>query len=397
MVAMEPDQHPSVPNVWPARGTQDQFQAGQVPSSWPLRPPGAATEASATRWPPHLTSTPFGIVRDPSQAKIAGVAAWLASRFQVDQLLVRTVFVLAACSGGLGLVVYLGIWLTSSTVDSPRAPLDRLFTTWRNWPARGLAAMIGLPALILAALIRLPFGLTPIIVLAITFGAAWHYQRRPTHHVFPASQAVQPHTTATSLSTATLNRSRRGTGAITLITLTLALAAGVASGLLFWSIAVGLASSLAVLGAGLLIGARRGRNRVLIVLGLLVALVAPVTAGVTRFINELPVTYDFATQGTHAMFVSDLVSADTLTLDRTRAVTVDVNAIQSLVSIYLPADRPVTVNYTEVDSDIELPGASVSGTGSWSNSVLVDPSNAQLPPLTINIEASKSILRMVAR
>jgi phage shock protein C len=64
------------------------------------------------------------ITRSRDERIIAGVAGGLAAYLGIDPLLVRLVFVLVALANGLGVLIYLVLWLLLPNVDSA-APTAR--------------------------------------------------------------------------------------------------------------------------------------------------------------------------------------------------------------------------------------------------------------------------------
>jgi phage shock protein C len=50
------------------------------------------------------------LIRSTNDQMIAGVAAGLANYFNVDPTIIRLLFVIAALTGGHGLLVYLILW-----------------------------------------------------------------------------------------------------------------------------------------------------------------------------------------------------------------------------------------------------------------------------------------------
>jgi phage shock protein PspC (stress-responsive transcriptional regulator) len=64
--------------------------------------------------------------------KFAGVAAGIARRYQLDPILVRITFVIAACYGGAGLVAYLLGWLLLPTEDDEVSAFESLLSTGRS-------------------------------------------------------------------------------------------------------------------------------------------------------------------------------------------------------------------------------------------------------------------------
>ena len=51
------------------------------------------------------------LVRDPDNKMIAGVAAGVANYFGIDPTIVRVIWALTVLFGGLGIIVYLVMWI----------------------------------------------------------------------------------------------------------------------------------------------------------------------------------------------------------------------------------------------------------------------------------------------
>lgn len=61
--------------------------------------------------------------REDGEEMIAGVCAGLADYFNVDPTLVRAIFVLMFVTGGVGLPLYIGLWLIMPEASAaPRSP-----------------------------------------------------------------------------------------------------------------------------------------------------------------------------------------------------------------------------------------------------------------------------------
>ena len=88
--------------------------------SAPTAEPGDAQESEAST---HATSSSTPTAVDDDRI-LGGVAGFLAGRLGVDPLWVRIGFVLLALAGGIGIVLYAGLWLVLTTDRS---------TSWR-WP-----------------------------------------------------------------------------------------------------------------------------------------------------------------------------------------------------------------------------------------------------------------------
>jgi phage shock protein PspC (stress-responsive transcriptional regulator) len=101
---------------------------------------------------------------------LGGVAGFLAGRLGVDALWVRIGFVLLALAGGIGLVLYAGLWLVLTADES---------TSWR-WPriAGGLILVVGIPLLLDAQTGRFITG--PVAIVLLLTGLALALWRPPS-------------------------------------------------------------------------------------------------------------------------------------------------------------------------------------------------------------------------
>lgn len=142
------------------------------PEGPPAEPGGPQGEAGPTaangphaqsgpRQPPRATDGFFGwlrglgIVRSSSDRWFAGVAAGIASRANIDPLIVRGIFVVLAVLGGPGLFLYLAGWLLLPD-PSGKIHLEELF--------RGRAR----PGVIVAAVLIAALVLVPVVVATIS-------------------------------------------------------------------------------------------------------------------------------------------------------------------------------------------------------------------------------------
>ena len=68
-----------------------------------------------------------GLVRTQNEKMMAGVSGALAERFSINIMVVRVLFVLAALANGLGVLLYLLLWLiipaapAAVVVETPEA------------------------------------------------------------------------------------------------------------------------------------------------------------------------------------------------------------------------------------------------------------------------------------
>ena len=205
--------------------------------------------------PPPGTSGPSC----PSDRVLGGVAGLLAARLGLDPLWVRLGFVLLALVGGLGLVVYLGLWLTLVVGARPGRTLARY--------AGGAVVLIGVPLLVNAGSLELATG--PFAVVALFVGLAvalWQPRAataRPAAFV-PAGPATAPSpiTTDPMPPRPPSILGRTTLGAAVVVAAGGALVDHVNGGRLYPEQWLGLAAG--VCGLGLLVGAFRGHARWLV-------------------------------------------------------------------------------------------------------------------------------------
>jgi phage shock protein PspC (stress-responsive transcriptional regulator) len=145
--------------------------------SAPTAGPGSTPSAPADAQPSEVTT---GAATDatPTAGRIAvdddrilgGVAGFIARRLGVDALWVRIGFVLLALAGGIGLVLYAGLWLVLTADHS---------TSWR-WPriAGGAIVVVGIPLLLNAEAGRFVTG--PLAVVLLLTGLALALWRPPS-------------------------------------------------------------------------------------------------------------------------------------------------------------------------------------------------------------------------
>lgn len=72
----------------------------------------------------HFNKFKKHLFRDPINAHIAGVASGLGKYFNIDPVIIRIIFVILVTTGGIGILIYLGLWLlmpeAASTSDRIR-------------------------------------------------------------------------------------------------------------------------------------------------------------------------------------------------------------------------------------------------------------------------------------
>lgn len=226
---------------------------------------------------------PGGLVRRMDDRLIAGVCSGLADRFGVDPILFRLGFVAAGALGGAGVIVYLAAWVLIPPSDRPAAA-----GMHRGLGLVALAGLclVGVPLLVELLNVGFPLGqsdygtfhLEPLALAGglVMIGLALLATRAER----PRGTAVDPVATRTPRA-ARRPRERSGLAPITLALVLLVGGGASAAASAGWApLDVGqlAALSLALVGAGLLVGAWFGRARLLIVVGLLMVPVVFVTS-----------------------------------------------------------------------------------------------------------------------
>lgn len=269
-------------------------------------PPRSGLAAAAARQ---------GLVRPLQGRYVAGVSAALGHATRTDPVLWRVILVVLACFGGVGLLVYLLLWLLLPEETDECSPIEALFGQGRsNSSPVATVLLIVVAALVLVLIASRPLQLVLIVAL-VTLAAALLLRlaspgtpAEPAAPAQPGASAAPPGPAQPGASTApagpaepaapvatwdppppqsgatgapaTGPQGRRApvvpvtffAGLIVLGSLCLLDLAG----LLSVSSAGYIAAALGVTGAGMLVGARLGGGRPLIAVGLLLTLVLPV-------------------------------------------------------------------------------------------------------------------------
>jgi phage shock protein PspC (stress-responsive transcriptional regulator) len=68
-----------------------------------------------------MNDQPRRLERDPNNKVIAGVAAGVANYFDIDTTLVRVLWALTIFVGGLGVIIYIIMWIVMPVAQSSPA------------------------------------------------------------------------------------------------------------------------------------------------------------------------------------------------------------------------------------------------------------------------------------
>lgn len=246
---------------------------------------------------------------------IAGVCAGFGRYTGIDPLLIRVALVVLTFFGGAGGIIYLAGWLFLPEDGDTASPVEALF-------GRGSSRTSALHAIILlvigVAAVSGVLGGRDVVLLVLALAGAVYLARnpRPPALAGPAPASVPPSTApgaTVPLPTAFAphgpyvdsygvpspppappapvraprQRSRLGRIVLSVVVLTVGLLAlPAAFGLFYLRPAGYLAAALAVVGAGLVVGAWWGRSRGLIVLGVLLSLALAATGIATHYLDN---------------------------------------------------------------------------------------------------------------
>lgn len=237
----------------------------------------ALPPAAETAPPPPSSAGPRPGDGDRSSRLVGGVAATIGARLGVDALWVRITFVLLALAGGLGLLVYAGAWLALVAGERPTT-LGRLARV-----AGGVVLVAGVPLALNAGSFELMSGQGAVVALLAGLTLALWGGRRETGPTAtdplvaspwePGVDATDPAPDANPTASRSSHppRAVRPRSILGQAVLGLAIATAAVGGLIDelnggrahpeqW-----LGSAAAVCGAGLIVGAFRGRARWLVV------------------------------------------------------------------------------------------------------------------------------------
>ncbi|GAA2179221.1 hypothetical protein GCM10009785_05050 [Brooklawnia cerclae] len=342
----------------------------------------------------------LALERDPGKGKISGFCAALADYYGVDPLLVRTLFVVAALSSGIGVVLYLAGWALTPASTTGRAPVDRLGPRWRNlsprtlvWWAIGLTAVT---AIVLGSFGGL--GWTPLIIVALTIltGQRTHHRARPTVYRFPTPQAAAAARQRAIERGSQARRKprptdgRRSTGPLTLLVILLALAAGGGCATLWpGDPTLVVSAALATVGLGLVVLAWRGRAVGLIVFGVVCSLALALTAAVGPTPLRTQQHIETLSSGEQTVVSSEYSLLDAgdvrVEQDTEWELTVD----SSSVVLQLPADENIQVETDYSNTVIVMDDQAYAGNGRTAWGRHPDPDG---PTLIVHITTWDSVV-----
>lgn len=135
-----------------------------------------STDRSLTVSLDHMNkqSPPKKLARSRTDRYIGGVAAGIASRFDVDPIFVRIAFLASLAFGGLGLLAYVVLLAVMPVEGDPSDPMPPIDSKRRNQMI-GLAVVVGLIALVTAdsgSFAAWVFGFWPGVVFGVLFWVA---------------------------------------------------------------------------------------------------------------------------------------------------------------------------------------------------------------------------------
>lgn len=352
----------------------------------PAAPGAAPEEPSPRRGPAGL------IVRDPDRGVIGGVCQGIADRSGIDPLLIRMLAALAGLSAGIGIAVYVVLWLMTPARRSPDGPVEQPLPllSRTGWP--GFTVML---LAIGAGTVLATRGIAPLAWWPITFVAlviiVMGILGPPMARARQRGRRPEP------------SRSTRPATVVTMIALPLAAAAGAATFLtvdarpltrMVWAIA----AALATIAVALILSSRWGLSRPLRDAGACLAVIILVLD--TPFITTLdfqdrPTEREPTGQAGHPVEQVTIENRNT-SLDLGSLVAhngeMTIQVRDATVSLVVPDDRNVTIDYSCFFSELALPpegGCTGLGTGTWTSTVGAaqpDPEGHTVPQEALHVQ-----------
>jgi len=347
---------------------------------------------------------------------LGGVATGLADYFQLAPWLIRLAFVVLTFFGGLGVLLYLAGWLVIPAAGADESIAENWLQgmgSGRSWIG---AALIALAAIwLLTSLDIARSGLAWAVALLI-LGVLLYRGEVPRDQSASdgailtedlLAEPAAPLTPGTPAPRQTRSRRqprpRRPRPPSMLGRYTLAaglIGVGILAlldnaGVLFPDARHYLALSLAIIGAGLLLGSVWGRSRLLIVAGIFIAFlmgVATIGNAVDAFSDEVrtyaPVSFDeVATNYTmdSGTLIIDLTGVDWQ--NREIGINADLGAGQ--LEIQLPVDVTTTVNARAGVGQIDVLGRTSEGLGVGRSVTVEGPAGAGDITMTVRVGAGQ--------
>ncbi len=357
-------------------------------------PPGGATPSSPP--PPRdgwssdrLLAGLKSLRRSSSDRVVAGVCGGLGRSLGLDPLLIRVVLAVLVLFGGAGILLYAAGWLLLAEDDGRPSIADRAYRGAPSGTHRPLLGAIVLTVIVLGAVLGTTgsWDGTLLLVLAVAGIAVWLDRRSAA----PVTYAPPANATATAATLPATGqpiayqppmapappRPRRprsvllpGTLSVALIAVGVLAAVDNLPGRMVPASAYP-ALALAVVGVGLVVGARYGRSRLLIVVGVVLALATGAASAVDRIdvtngrdVNQVVRPASLADLPRTAEFRSGTVTYDLSALDLssgTAAMDVSIGAGEIIVVV--PADVDVTVSADVGVGEVDLLGRTDDGVG----------------------------------
>ncbi|MDP9234110.1 MAG: PspC domain-containing protein [Actinomycetota bacterium] len=369
-----------------------------------------------TTTPPPAASRIRRLTRRRDNKMIAGVCSGLADYTGLDPIIFRIIFIALVFAGGSGLLLYGLAWIFVPEVGSSRAHGRDLLDRFETTPWLGAALLIAGGVLLLGQInvfsppVR--WGIVLLILGVVLFreqGSGSNRGPRPAVPVRHPYEPAPPASSADAATTAVLppavvaaprpprERSALGWYTVAATLMALGIAALLdASNSIHVTLVQYLALPLAVIGAGLIVGAWLGRSRLLIVLGVLL-----VPFVLTASLIHVPLTgaagtFVYRPQSSVDIPPSYHIAAGDLTLDLTRLalgsgstdVTATVGAGQ--LRVLVPFRVPVTV-----DGRADIGGVTVFGRTHGGTEVHVQKSSsASRPGLNLHLHAGLGAVRI---
>lgn len=346
--------------------------------------PGAADHRGMTT---EHRSTPRRLYRRSDERVIAGVASGLGDYFNVDPLLIRIALVASLVFGGLGIFLYAAAWFLVPEETADRSPAERMFGggALGGGLVGGIVVLIGIVVLLSvlgAVLGAMPHDGGAFLFAVLVIGIGALLLRRGGGPDAPSVVAVTPPDGAAAVDPtvpaqpvrAVVRREPRPpsplgwyvVGAVLVGIGAMALAGGAMDIGFTPGAYAGL--TLAIIGAGLLVGTAWGHARFLIVIGLLILPLAWAASLV-----DVPLEGGFASQRvtpTSADAIRDeyRLAGGRLVLDLTRVeggnepIALDASVAFGELLVLVPDDATIDVDASVGGGAMRILGTPHRGT-----------------------------------